>query len=142
MKKLDLTLGYILLAICGFFLIMTIQLPPDARIYPMFIIFLLAGLTILHLFLTYRKNSQEESKVFDNIVYPQLIFVTVASAIYVAIMGIVGYIVSTVIYVAAILIGLKENRVASIIISVVFTLIVYGLFRKILNVPLPKGFLI
>lgn len=142
MKKNDLTLGYVLLAICVFFFVMTVQLPKDARIYPMFIIILLATLTLLHLFLTYRKDSKEESKNFDGLILSQLIFVTIVSGIYIAVMGLVGYITSTILYVGTILIGLKINRVTAIIVSVVFVILVYGLFKNILHVPLPKGALI
>lgn len=142
MKKQDLILGYVLLAVCGAFYFMTSKLPKEATTYPMFVTSLLLFLTIIHLFITYRNNSAEESTTFKGLKLKQILFVLGGSGIYVAMISILGYISSTVIYISVILIGLKVDRKKSIIISTGSAAFIYILFKILLRVPLPTGFLI
>lgn len=142
MKKMDLILGYILVAVSILFFYMTSQLPSDARIYPMFVIGLLLLLSIIHLIITYRKKDDEKSTMFDGLVLNQLLFVVGVSGLYVAAISIVGYITSTIAYVTSILFGLKVNKKTSLLISFGTALFIYITFKVLLRVPLPKGFII
>lgn len=142
MKKIDLLLGLILVAICGMFYFMISKLPSKATLYPIFVTSLLLFLTIIHLIITYNKKDDKESTAFKDIELKQLLFVLGASGLYVAMINIIGYITSTVIYILATLLGLKVSKKSSIIISVGFAAFIYVLFKVLLRVPLPKGFII
>lgn len=142
MKKMDLILGYILVAVSIVFFYMTSQLPSDARIYPMFVIGLLLLLSIIHLIITYRKKDDEKSTMFDGLVLNQLLFVVGVSGLYVVAISIVGYITSTIAYVTSILFGLKVNKKTSLLISLGTALFIYITFKVLLRVPLPKGLII
>lgn len=142
MKKLDLLLGLILVAIVGVFYFMISKLPAKATLYPIFVTSLLLFLTIIHLVITYNKKDTTESTVFKDIQLKQLLFVLGASGLYVAIINIIGYITSTIVYILVVLLGLKVRKETSIVISVVFAALIFILFKVLLRVPLPKGFII
>lgn len=143
MKKLDLILGGVLVAISLGFYLMISKLPTNATLYPIFVTSLLLGLTLIHIFLTYRKKEDEgESEVFKNLELKQLLFVVGTSGLYVVMINIIGYITSTFIYVLGVLFGLKVSRKTSILVSVGFSAFIYILFKVLLRVPLPKGFII
>lgn len=142
MRKVDLLLGFILLAICGVFYFMISRLPEKAILYPIFVTSLLLFLTIIHLLITYFKKSDEESTAFKDLEIKQLFFVLGLSGLYVAMINIVGYITSTLLYVLATLFGLKVKKSVSVAISIGFAIFIYVLFKILLRVPLPKGFLI
>lgn len=143
MKKLDLILGGVLVAISLAFYLMISKLPTNATLYPIFVTSLLLGLTLIHIFLTYRKKEDEgESEVFKNLELKQLLFVVGTSGLYVVMINIIGYITSTFIYVLGVLFGLKVSRKTSILVSIGFSAFIYILFKILLRVPLPKGFII
>lgn len=142
MKRLDLLLGLILVAICGVFYFMISRLPSKATLYPIFVTTLLLFLTIIHLIITYNKKDNAESTVFKDIELKQLLFVLGASGLYVAMINIIGYITSTIIYILALLLGLKVRKETSVVISIVFAGLIYILFKVLLRVPLPRGFII
>lgn len=142
MRKLDLFLGYILLAIAGLFYFMISRLPEKATIYPLFVTTLLLLLTLVHVFITYRSKSTEESTAFKNIHWKQLLFVLGVSGLYIGLINIIGYVVSTVIYMLASLIFLKTDKLKSLYLSAGTAGFIFLLFKIILKVPLPKGFLI
>lgn len=142
MRKQDLYLGYGLVAIAGLFYYMISRLPERATIYPLFVTTLLLALTLIHLFITYRSKSTEESTVFKDINYKQLLVVLGVSGIYVGLINILGYVVSTVLYMLVSLMFLKTNRFKSILLSFGTAAFIFILFKIILRVPLPQGFLI
>ncbi|HEY4543412.1 MAG TPA: tripartite tricarboxylate transporter TctB family protein [Tissierellaceae bacterium] len=143
MRKLDLILSAILIAFSGIVYLMISQLPKEASLYPIFVTTLLLVLSVIQLFKTYRNKEEENEKSpFDGIEKKQMLFVLIASGIYVALINILGYIGSTALYVAAILIGLKTDKKKSVIISIGFCIFIYVLFKILLQVPLPKGLII
>lgn len=142
MKKLDYLLGFILLAVSGLFYFMISKLPSKATIYPLFVTTLLLFLTVLHLILTYRNKNPEESNAFKGLELKQLLFVLGISGLYVAMIKILGYLTSTFLYILVSLIVLKSDKFKSIIITIGTSAFIYILFKIILKVPLPKGFLI
>lgn len=142
MRRLDLILSLVLLAVVGVFYYLTFQLQHNAMIYPLFVITLLFILTLIQLFTAYFRKTDEESKAFKDIKWKQLGFVLITSGIYVVLINILGYISSTFIYVLVVLIGLKTSRKLSVLVSIGFVVVMYFLFKEALNVPLPKGFLI
>ncbi len=143
MRKLDLILSAILIAFSGIVYLMISQLPKEASLYPIFVTTLLLVLSVIQLFKTYRNKEEENEKSpFDGIEKKQMLFVLIASGIYVALINVLGYIGSTALYVAAILIGLKTEKKKSVIISIGFCIFIYVLFKILLQVPLPKGLII
>jgi hypothetical protein len=142
MRRLELILGIVMIAVAGFFYYLTVQLPEKAMIYPLFVISLLLVLSLIQLLIAYFKKSAEESTAFKDIKWKQLIFVLLTSGVYVVLINIAGYITSTFIYVLTILLGLNTGRKISIAVSVGFVIALYLLFKMGLNVPLPKGILI
>lgn len=142
MKKNDLLLGFILVAICGVFYFMISRLPSKATIYPIFVTTLLLLLTLIHIAITYLKKDHVEKNIFKGLELKQLFFVIGTSGLYVAMISLVGYITSTIIYIISVLFGLKVNKKLSVIIGTGFSIVIYVLFKVILKVPLPKGFII
>lgn len=142
MRKLDLILGYILLAICFAFYFMISKLPDKATLYPLFVTSILLFLTLIHLIVTYRNKSREESNAFKGLYLKQLFFVLGISGLYIAMINILGYVVSTVLYILISLIVLKTEKVKSIMLSAGTAAFIFILFKILLRVPLPKGFLI
>lgn len=142
MRKMDLILGVIMIAISGTFYFMISKLPKNATLYPIFVTTLLLFLTLIHLFLTYRKKDDNESNVFKDLELKQLLFVLGTSGLYVFMINIAGYITSTFIYVLGVLFGLKVNKKVSLLVSIGFSAFIYILFKILLRVPLPRGFII
>lgn len=142
MRKLDLLLGGILIGIALGFYFLISKLPANATLYPIFVTTLLLLLSLIHVFLTYRKKDDEESKIFKDLELGQLLFVIGSSGLYIFMTSILGYISSTFIYVIGVLFGLKVDKKASLLISIGFSAFIYILFKVLLRVPLPKGFMI
>lgn len=142
MKKEDLLLGYILLAICGAFYFMISRLPSKATLYPIFVTSVLLFLTLIHLVITYSKKEDEESSAFKGLEIKQLLFVLGTSGLYVVAINLAGYITSTILYILVTLFGLNVNKKSSTLISVGFAACIYVLFKILLKVPLPTGFII
>lgn len=141
MKKVDSILGFILLVFVGIFYFMTSQLPKDAMIYPMFVTSILLLLTLVHLAITYFKKDSEEAEEFRGLEVKQLLTVLGLSGIYVGLIQVIGYLVTTVLYVVSTLLMLKVDKKVSVSVSVGFSILVYILFKTLLKVPLPTGIL-
>ena len=142
MKKVDIYLGFAMVAVAGVFYYMISKLPEKAIQYPIFVTTLLLFLSLIHLAISFSRKDDGEASGFESIEWKQLAFVLLTSGIYVGILKLVGYVVSTIIYILAVLFGLKVNKKLSIVISVGFSLVIYVLFKIILKVPLPKGIII
>lgn len=142
MRKLNLILSIILLIVCGFFYSMTFKLPAEARIYPIFVNTLFMILSLTFLVKSYLNKDSEEAKNFKNIELKQLIFILVTGGIYIVLINILGYIISTILYVLVALIGLQVSKKNSVLITIGFCLFIYVLFKLLLKVPLPDGFII
>lgn len=142
MRKTDITLGSILIAICLFLFYMIFNLPEQARIYPLFVTSLLLFLTIIHMIITIRKKKDDEKSPFDSLQKRQLLFVVGSSGLYIALISIIGYVTSTILYVLIVLLGFNTSKKMSALITLGFAAFIYILFKVILKVPLPTGFLI
>lgn len=143
MRKLDLLLGLILVLVSGIFYYMTSRLPANSRVYPYFVITLLLGLTLIHLLTTLRKKEDPgEKSGFEEFKPKQFFTVLGLSGLYVAAINIVGYISSTIIYIISTLLVLKTDKRLSFAIGIGVSAVIYVLFKILLRVPLPRGFLI
>lgn len=142
MRKINLILSVIMLIVSGFFYTMITQLPKEASLYPIFVTTILAVLSTILLIKTYFQKEDEESTAFKNIEIKQLLFILTINGVYIFLINIIGYIVSTILYVLAALIGLKVDKKKSVLISFGVCFFVYILFKVLLKVPLPKGIII
>lgn len=142
-KKKNLVLGLLLILICLIFYLMIFQLRSDVRLYPLFTTTILLAFSIGLLVQNhFSKVEEEEEEDKEEVDIKQLLFVIVTSGVYVALMNIVGYVVSTLVYLLVMLFGLKLEKKKAILIGVGFTIFIYLLFKVALKVPLPKGFII
>lgn len=142
MRKINLILSIVMLIVSGFFYIMITQLPSEASLYPIFVTTILLVLSLILLIKTYYQKEDEETTTFKNIKVKQLLFILIINGIYIFLINVIGYVISTVLYVLAALIGLKVDRKKSVLISCGVCLFVYVLFKVLLKVPLPEGFII
>ena len=144
MRKYDrfLTIGLFVLEAFYFFLIK--QLPPKAARYAEFVLSLMLFLTILlaiNTFIIKPKNVEEEDKFKGNL-FKQFFFVIAISVVYVILIDISGFFVSTAIYLFVTMVALKSNVKWSIVVSILFPIFLYLVFVSFLKVPVPRGFLI
>ncbi|MEW6672288.1 MAG: tripartite tricarboxylate transporter TctB family protein [Thermodesulfobacteriota bacterium] len=161
MKKSDGIIGVILLGVAFFYYYSTRDLPPPsvteklgASFFPILLTITLAVLSILLLISSLRaRNSsdgkaaiaggdrlEEDAFAAGEISYPFLFGTMGLSVLYVALLNAIGYIVSTPLFILAMvrLLGLKQWS-KGIAISIVLTAVLYLLFGKALGVPLPAG---
>ena len=141
-KKKNLVLGLLLVLICLIFYLMIFQLRSDVRLYPLFTTTILLVFSIGLLIHNHFSQVEEEEESTEKVDIKQLLFVVVTSGVYVALLNIVGYVVSTLAYLLVMLFGLKLEKKKAILIGVGFTIFIYVLFKGALKVPLPKGFII
>ncbi|AAL94188.1 tripartite tricarboxylate transporter TctB family protein [Fusobacterium nucleatum subsp. nucleatum ATCC 23726] len=147
MRKYDkfLTIGLFILEVFYFLLIK--QLPPKAARYPYFVLGLMIFLTLLlaiNTFLIKPKNTEEnkEEDQFKGNLYGQFFLVIALSAIYVILIDIIGFFVTTAVYLFVTMLALKSNIKWSIIVSILFPIFLYLIFVSFLKVPVPRGFLL
>ena len=147
MRKYDkfLTIGLFILE--AFYFLLIKQLPPKAARYPYFVLGLMVFLTLLlaiNTFLIKPKNSEEdkEEDQFKGNLYGQFFLIMALSAVYVILIDIIGFFVTTAIYLFVTMVVLKSNIKWSIVVSIVFPIFLYLVFVSFLKVPVPKGFLL
>lgn len=147
MKKTDIGVVVVMYAICAFFYSMTVQLKPESQTYPTFTIVLLFGLTTLYLLqmlFRAKKFGVESGKdeVFKNFKAKQFFVCFVMVVLYLVMMKYLGFYISTVIFMAVVLLFLKVPVLHSAIVLVAIILLVYLAFGLFLKVKLPQGELI
>ena len=147
MRKYDkfLTIGLFILE--AFYFLLIKQLPPKAARYPYFVLGLMVFLTLLlaiNTFIIKPKNAEEdkEEDQFKGNLYGQFFLIMALSAIYVILIDIIGFFVTTAIYLFVTMVILKSNIKWSIVVSIVFPIFLYLVFVSFLKVPVPRGFLL
>ena len=147
MRKYDkfLTIGLFILE--AFYFLLIKQLPPKAARYPYFVLVLMVFLTLLlaiNTFIIKPKNSEEdkEEDQFKGNLYGQFFLIMALSAVYVILIDIIGFFVTTAIYLFVTMVTLKSNIKWSIVVSILFPVFLYLIFVSFLKVPVPKGFLL
>ena len=147
MRKYDkfLTIGLFILE--AFYFLLIKQLPPKAARYPYFVLGLMVFLTLLlaiNTFIIKPKNIEEdkEEDKFKGNLYGQFFFVIALSAVYVILIDIIGFFVTTAIYLFVTMVTLKSSIKWSIVVSILFPVFLYLIFVSFLKVPVPKGFLL
>ena len=147
MRKYDkfLTIGLFILE--AFYFLLIKQLPPKAARYPYFVLGLMVFLTLLlaiNTFIIKPKNAEEdkEEDQFKGNLYGQFFLIMALSAIYVILIDIIGFFVTTAIYLFVTMVALKSSVKWSIVVSILFPIFLYLIFVSFLKVPVPKGFLL
>lgn len=147
MRKYDkfLTIGLFILE--AFYFLLIKQLPPKAARYPYFVLGLMVFLTLLlaiNTFFIKPKNTEEnkEEEQFKGNLYGQFFLVIALSAVYVILIDIIGFFVTTAIYLFVTMLALKSNIKWSIVVSILFPIFLYLIFVSFLKVPVPRGFLL
>ena len=147
MRKYDrfLTIGLFILE--AFYFILIKQLPPKAARYPYFVLGLMVFLTLLlaiNTFIIKPKDAEEdkEEDQFKGNLYGQFFLIMALSAVYVILIDIIGFFVTTAIYLFVTMVMLKSNIKWNIVVSIVFPIFLYLVFVLFLKVPVPRGFLL
>ncbi len=147
MKKSDIPVVCVIYAIAIAFLIMTLQLPEAAQVYPMVLITALIFVNTLYLirtFLLFRQNHHVEndySIVFHGFLPLQFFGVFLAIGLYLVLMYFCGYYISTILYLLGSLVFLKVPMKYNLMTVVVMVVMVAVVFSYFLKVPLPTGLL-
>ena len=144
MRKTDLGVVAFMYLVCAYFYSQTVTFKADSQTYPKFTIVLLFGLTTLYLLqmLVAAKKYGVESgvdKVFKDVRPIQLLICLGGAIAYVVLMYFFGFYISTVIFMAAILLYLKVPYLHTVIAIVAILALVYFAFGKFLGVRLPVG---
>ena len=146
MRKYDkfLTIGLFILE--AFYFLLIKQLPPKAARYPYFVLGLMVFLTLLlaiNTFLIKPKNTEDkEEDQFKGNLYGQFFLIMALSAVYVILIDIIGFFVTTAIYLFVTMVALKSSVKWSIVVSILFQIFLYLIFVSFLKVPVPRGFLL
>ena len=99
-------------------------------------------LLAINTFIIKPKNTEEEEDKFKGNLYGQFFFVIVLSAVYVVLIDIIGFFVTTAIYLFVTMVALKSSIKWSIVVSILFPIFLYLVFVSFLKVPVPRGFLL
>ena len=142
MRKYDkfLTIGLFILEAFYFFLIK--QLPEKAARYPLFVLGLMVFLAISTFIIKPKNEAEKESDQFKGILYRQFFLIIALSAVYIVLIDIIGFFVTTAIYLFVTMVALKSSIKWSIVVSILFPIFLYLIFVSFLKVPVPRGFLL
>ena len=145
MKKTDIGVCLVMYGVCAFFLYMTLQLPKAAQIYPLCVISLLAGLTTLHvinMIIGAIKNGVTSGlEDFKEFIPSQFFIIFAMIVIYLVLMPYLGFYISSIIFMSAVLIFLRVKLWQGLIAEIAILLLVYCAFTLFLEVRLPAGVL-
>ncbi len=147
MKKTDIGVVVFMYVVCGFFYYQMTKLKASSQTYPRFTIILLFGLTTLYLvqmLIAAKKHGVESGvdTVFKDFQPAQFFVCLAASILYLAAIYFFGFYISTVIFMAAVLLYLKVPPLYTAITVVVIVALIYFAFQKFLGVKLPEGTII
>ena len=144
MRKTDIGVVAFMYLVCAYFYSQTITFKADSQTYPKFTIVLLFGLTTLYLLqmlVAAKKHGVESGvdKVFKDFELKQFLVCLAGAIGYVVLMYFFGFYISTVIFMAVVLLYLKVPYLHSAIAIVAIVALVYFAFGKFLGVKLPVG---
>ena len=144
MKKTDIGVVAFMYFVCAFFYFHMTKLKASSQTYPRFTIILLFGLTTLYLIqmLVAAKKHGVESGVdvvFKDFQVKQFFVCLVATILYLVCIYFFGFYISTVIFMAAVLLYLRVPPLFTVITIVVIVALIFFAFQKFLGVKLPVG---
>ena len=147
MKKTDIGVVVVMYAICAYWFSETVKLKADSQTYPRFTIYLLFGLTTLYLvqmLVAAKKHGVESGvdKVFKDFLPVQFFVCLAAVVVYLFLVKTVGFYVSTVVFMIAVMLYLKVPIKHTVIAVIALNVLIYVAFSQLLGVKLPTGLLI
>ncbi len=138
----------VIYAIALFFFVLTIDLPPEAQTYPMGLIIALAGVNTIFfgqcLFRMIRGRLgvvHDLGETFKGFFAGQFFFILGGAALYIALMGVIGYYAATLIYLVGTLLCLRVPRLHAALTVATLVVLIGVVFSFFLKVPLPVGML-
>ena len=101
-------------------------------------------LLAINTFIVKPKNAEEdkEEDQFKGNLYGQFFLIMALSAVYIILIDIIGFFVTTTIYLFVTMVALKSSVKWSIVVSILFPIFLYLIFVSFLKVPVPRGFLL
>ena len=149
MAKGNKIAGVILLAIFGIAFKMALGFPDRAMYFPVFVTGLGIFLSVLLIIDGFVAKEDSEMKEVLSARGKKMVVIMLAAMIAYAIgMQYIGFCVSTLTFLVVTMVinfpgkASKKDIINIVIVSVAVTLIIYVVFKKMLYVPLPQGFLI
>ena len=144
MKKTDIGVVVFMYLVCGYFYYQMTKLKASSQTYPRFTIILLFALTTLYLvqMIVQAKKYGVESgvdEVFAGFQAAQFFVCLIASILYLVCIYFFGFYISTVLFMAAVLLYLKVPPLYAAITIVVIVGLIYFAFQRFLGVKLPVG---
>ncbi len=139
-KKGSLLLCGIFLIICSIYGYLLKSLSPEDMLYPKFVLYLLISLTIiliLQVFLT--KGDEFKVSIFDGFRGVQFATVVFTGLFYIIFIDIIGYFVSTLLFMFILLSLLKNSKKVSVLVTLGFCGFIFLVFKVFLGVPVPSG---
>ena len=147
MKRSDIGVTVIIYAFTLFFLVMTLDLPPDAQTYPLCLIGGLLTLNTLYLarcLLRARGGAgivNDLPEVFAGFQWRQFGIVCLSCVLYMVVMKLAGFYAASLLYLAGMLFYLGVPRMHVLLTILVMAAMIYCVFSLFLKVPLPVGLL-
>lgn len=145
--KVLFSLLILVTSICSFFTAIGYQFWADGRpgagFFPVLISGALIILTIINTMIDFRKNKLENDEITDDYFeLKDMIVVGVMILVYMVIFSLLGYIVSTLLFILCTLFYLRPKfKIQNILVSIVLVAIIYVVFDYTLSTGLPTGIL-
>ena len=144
MKKTDIGVVAFMYIVCAYFYYHMLQLKASSQTYPRFTIVLLFGLTTLYLvqmIVAAKKHGVESGVdvVFKDFQPKQFFVCLCATILYLICIHFFGFYISTVLFMAVVLLYLRISPLVTAIVIVVIVALIYFAFQKFLGVKLPMG---
>ena len=145
MKKSELAVVIFMLVFCGFFYTQTLALPKAAQSYPLFVITLLAVLSVLQLIKMvlschgHLSVVNDAGTVWKDFLPKQFFTFFIGSILFFVAMYLVGFYPTALVYMALMMKYFHIPTKHAVLTIVILLVLIYGVFTEALNVPLPVG---
>ena len=137
----DMIISIVVLGFLTSLAVQVPEIPAVSRSYPLVLLIISYIMTIYLLVSSVYKMKKEENQPTQVVEQAKIIIpYCLMIAVYLFLMGKIGYIASTVVFMISSLLYLKlKNKILMIALSVVLTVILYFVFTNFLTVILPRG---
>lgn len=145
-KRSDLGVVAAVLAVAALFLVLTLELPKEAQVYPLFILGLLTALTLGFLgkvLVQGKRNGWIPGmEAFRDFETKQFLIVLAATLLYLVLIRFFGFWIASACYILASLLVLKVPKWQIVPVVACILLLVYLAFTRFLGVGMPLGSLL
>lgn len=111
------------------------------------VVYIMGVLFLINLVRDYRKwkleqeGNNEEFEYASSKEIKTALIAFAAVAVYILSMNLLGFIISTVLFLVCSFIALKAKPLPSVLMAIIMTGLLYVVFKILLKMPLPRGFL-